>query len=487
MSDKTGNKTQLSPSTPDFAHLEYGLQLSLRSSTARIVAAYALSNPHLTVQFERRCKDMLVLSSWVDASHLTGTNTEEDVIRRGFQFVPPQPGMKIEEMLKSCGEKERKSDTQQRTIRKAMLCRIGVGRAHVADEATAEACAVPEGYDSFYIHDPSKSRDAKQNGENQYYHEYFIKGSNQVLPVYLIHYDYDPVKEKKSRERANCENCEEEPATVYCSADAANLCNKCDTQLHTSKLASRHVRTHIGKGSDVFGHCRHHPDKQIEFFCSTCHIPVCVFCKMVGNHANGEANKHPLVSVAEAYQAVLQEAQMVSEKSTFGFNLMKTAHKDSRKSNTAKHHTQTDPILLQRRTDITTQITALHSRATAVQKMSSTLHAYLTQLFTQAQSDLDAIVTKKLNILLGDELELRRQLEEMDRLDQFVNYQRNGDANLFLFGWSRQQVYRAELRDFRFFRRGIDVGVDAKVTVGFLASFAGLGSEAVLGMIWDQS
>ena len=97
---------------------------------------------------------------------------------------------------------------------------------------------------------------------------------------------------------------------MYCAADLANLCNKCDAQIHQSKLASRHIRTSIGKGLDVFGHCRHH-DKMIEFFCPQCNIPVCVYCKMVGNHANGEASRHQLVSVSEAYQTVIQEAQAV--------------------------------------------------------------------------------------------------------------------------------------------------------------------------------
>jgi hypothetical protein len=49
-------KAPLSPLTPEFASLEYGLQLALRASTARIVSAYAISNPHLSVQFEKRCK-----------------------------------------------------------------------------------------------------------------------------------------------------------------------------------------------------------------------------------------------------------------------------------------------------------------------------------------------------------------------------------------------------------------------------------------------
>ncbi len=32
-----------------------------------------------------------------------------------------------------------------------MYCQIGVGRAHVMDEVTAESSPIPEGYDSFYL------------------------------------------------------------------------------------------------------------------------------------------------------------------------------------------------------------------------------------------------------------------------------------------------------------------------------------------------
>ena len=49
-------KVLLSPTTTEFAHIEYGLQLALRSSTARILSAHAVSNPHLSIQFEKRCK-----------------------------------------------------------------------------------------------------------------------------------------------------------------------------------------------------------------------------------------------------------------------------------------------------------------------------------------------------------------------------------------------------------------------------------------------
>ncbi|KAI9093726.1 hypothetical protein DFS34DRAFT_630104 [Phlyctochytrium arcticum] len=433
MSEKLGGKTQIGPSTPEFGALEYELQLALQASTARIVAAHSLSNPHLNVQFEKRCRDILVLSSWMDASLLAGVNTEEDVIRRGFQFPPGQHGMKFSVGAFSCPSSSSDRKNESRTLRKALLCRVGVGRAFAANESHAESMSIPGGYDSLYLKDQSAKRDTKDSA-NTYRHEYYIKDTAQILPIYLIHYEYDPSKERKSRERANCDNCEEQSATVFCTADAANLCNKCDAQLHVSKLASRHVRTPIGKGSNVFGHCRHHPEKLIEFFCSQCHIPVCVSCKMVGNHASGEASKHQLVSVSEAYTSVLQEAQ---------------TH---------------DPILQERRTEIINQIAAVNSRAKAVEKMGTQIETQIEEMYKRAMNDLRHIVQKKLTILLGDELDLERQLGEIERLEDFLRYQQDGDATTFLFNWSKHQQCRADLHDVRHFRNQIDVQLDAKIT-----------------------
>ena len=44
-----------------------------------------------------------------------------------------------------------------------------------------------------------------------------------------------------------CENCEHEMATVYCHADAALLCTRCDGDVHRSKLTSRHHRISLEK------------------------------------------------------------------------------------------------------------------------------------------------------------------------------------------------------------------------------------------------
>ncbi len=69
-----------------------------------------------------------------------------------------------------------------------------------------------------------------------------------------------------------------------------------------------------------------------------------------------------------------------------------------------------------------------------------------------------------MTILQGDEYELNRQLGELNRLEHFLSYQKEGDATTYLFNWTRHQMYRSELYDFRFFRKEIDVQLDAKVS-----------------------
>ncbi len=101
---KTGTKTLLSPTTPEFALLEYNLQLCLKSTTAKIITAHSIVHPHLQSQFDRRCQvfafpfigqDGLILDAWLDFNVLQGANTEEEVVRRGFQFDAVCSGVKV--------------------------------------------------------------------------------------------------------------------------------------------------------------------------------------------------------------------------------------------------------------------------------------------------------------------------------------------------------------------------------------------------------
>jgi hypothetical protein len=48
--------TQLTVDSPAFCFVEYFLRLKMQASTARIIEAHEISNPKLTLQFEKRSK-----------------------------------------------------------------------------------------------------------------------------------------------------------------------------------------------------------------------------------------------------------------------------------------------------------------------------------------------------------------------------------------------------------------------------------------------
>ena len=127
----------------------------------------------------------------------------------------------------------------------------------------------------------------------------------------MVQFEYDPKQEEKSRQKPVCDDCERNPAVVFCEADKAFLCSSCDNNLHKSKISKTHVRKAVGQGTDLFGNCVHHTSRQIQYFCSQCHEPICIDCTIMGSHAKAEPSKHTLVSVEEYLKSVMEESKQV--------------------------------------------------------------------------------------------------------------------------------------------------------------------------------
>lgn len=435
----------VSGESQSFAFLEYYLRLSLHAGTVKILNAWEVSNPQLTLQFEKRAKESLTLDAWLDAGSLAqaAPGGEEEVIRKGFQFTATSPGMKF-----TVGRIPQAQDEQQHqesgVIRRRMLlCKIAVGRAYNATEDFAKIAAIPEGYDSFVLDRecvalqrvPEAS--AIGNGESHSPVEYILKEATQILPTFVVTFEYDPELERRSRQKSTCDNCEAAPATVFCQADSANLCAGCDASLHATKLTARHVRAPLEAGPQTFSTCRHHPDKLVEFFCPTCSRPVCVHCKMVGHHSTGDTARHKLITVAEAFRGVSEAARAA------------------------------DPLLEARKQRINAQMGAVVERARAVEANAHEVQQQLEEIYRKATADLKSITKRKLNILKGDMLELHREAGEINQLESFLHYQASGgNATQFILDWASHQRLRGELHAFPYFRETIDVHPDIKINGG---------------------
>ena len=80
-------------------------------------------------------------------------------------------------------------------VKKMMLCEIVVGRSFaVSDISSVGKEPLPNGFDSLYIFEGEKQNESPQT------HKYFLKDSTQVLPTFLVTFEYDPIEEKRSRE-----------------------------------------------------------------------------------------------------------------------------------------------------------------------------------------------------------------------------------------------------------------------------------------------
>lgn len=366
------------------------------------------------------------MDSWIDLSALQSPNGEEEVLRRGFQFGNNAGGRFSVGKIQMDAQQEQASE---KIIKRFLLCKVAIGRAYYAAEDFAKVAPIPDGYDSFCLENLDQEEKEEAAACN-----YVVKDGAQVLPTYLVTFEYDPQQEIRSRQQQRCDNCENAEAVVYCQADNASLCSACDNAMHSSKLAARHTRTPLEAGPQAISNCRSHPDKLVEFFCPSCSKPVCVHCKMIGHHSVGEAAKHKLITVAEAYKGVSEAAKAA------------------------------DPLLAARKAAIKNQQAALAERGKQVEANSAEVQAQLEELFKKAIADLKAITRRKLNVLKGDGAELQRQQMEISALEEFLNYcGTGGNATQFILDWAHHQRLRAEQHAFGYFRESIDVLADIRI------------------------
>ncbi len=411
------------------------------------------------------------MDSWVDVDSFKNSDcamSEDSILQSGFQFPTTDNGINFPVGKFDLSSLSRDGRTSGKVTKRLMLCKVAIGRAYNANEDFAKIAAIPDGYDSFYIENDTssllekkandnassssqKSRKNRPQQQRQADEEvndecladccpadsfnYIVKDSSQILPTFVVVFEFDPEAERRSRQKVTCENCERRVATVFCQSDAANLCDQCDAEMHSSKLAARHTRTPLeGNGAQTFSHCRIHPDKIVEFFCPSCSRPVCVHCKMVGHHSTGDSARHKLITIAEAFKSVAESANSI------------------------------DPILESRKSTIRAQKASVEERAKQVILNAEAIQTQLDEIYQRAQADLKALLKKKLNVLRGDTVELDRESAEIRQLDAFLEYQKSGpNATQFILDWAHHQRLRTELHSFPFFRESIDVMPDIRV------------------------
>jgi vacuolar-type H+-ATPase subunit D/Vma8 len=469
---------KIDPADPEFARVQYLLRLALRSASARVLAIHSVSSPHLNLQFDKASKQGLQLDSWIDTAMLDDHNTLQRIVERGFAL--PDCGAVFP--TGEIGGLDQ--DVNNAGVRRYefLLCKLAVGRSYLMEsqQVTAQT-EVPQGFNSVYVHfkEREPTDDAQPSGVDDddretvfpdvpsftprdahlltYHHSYFLKDPAQVLPVFWVSFAYDPAADSRiksadalTRAKAVYEHLKRSDALedaislrgliqklekkgLLTDADISALQKACGKQNLGSGGANTTEITKEDIDAGAFGFCPTHQKQPLEFWDSVWNMPVCVYCKMVGSHSAGDAATHPLIPIAEAYTQALAAAR------------------------------KEDRLLETRRGAIIHHLRVVDERLERVNKNAAEVEERIYAILQAAMARLQELTQHKLSVLLGEEAELRRQLEHIDWIEGFLNYQKGIlGARSFLDAWRSHQALRTMAHQKPLLRAQIDVFPDLK-------------------------
>lgn len=124
---------------------------------------------------------------------------------------------------------------------------------------------------------------------------YLINNKQNILPLYKIEFNYDEEFENRCRTKQICDRCSK-MAIMFCPAERANFCDKCDQEVHNDDFLKRHKRIYFDTvGQKKFFSCHSHPKEVVDYYCDACEEIICVECKINGTHKD-----HPITSFLTA-------------------------------------------------------------------------------------------------------------------------------------------------------------------------------------------
>jgi hypothetical protein len=81
------------------------------------------------------------------------------------------------------------------------------------------------------------------------------------------------------------------------------LCKDCDLTMHPGdmKIKQRHHRVPINLKPLRYDYCEKHPNNYKELFCVKCRNEMCISCKLIGDHSQGELGEHVVWPINECF------------------------------------------------------------------------------------------------------------------------------------------------------------------------------------------
>jgi len=182
------------------------------------------------------------------------------------------------------------------------------------------------------------------------------------------------------------------------------------------------VQFFVDSGSNVesgFGAGRNEAENiydRYDFFDPVLYAPVSVRDKMMGSHSTGEYAQHKLIGISDAFESALSES------------------------------VKPDEGLIGRQNEIQDQLRAIDVKLRQVSDNSAKVEEDIYKALQEALFQLQDSTQEKMSALLSEEVELRRQLQQAEWVEAFLDHQRDNASQLeFLNGWKCHVQLRADL------------------------------------------
>lgn len=431
--------------SPEWGWLEYLLQVSCQTTKLRLRQSWSVANKRLAVECEQRCRGLLQLHAWVPVVELPQDTSVQEICYNGFRMSHTGlsfhiGNVQLPGVLRGAEPREKpgalghdvrgrgRALPAGRRLYEFLLCRVGVGRSYRVDNArSAEGLELPPEYDSFIIRREAAEETALDEEypgvlpRHVLHSEYIVRDPSQALPLYLVHFEYDP-EAPEFLALPLCDNCGLQGSLLYCEADDANLCRACDARIHsTNCIAAKHVRVEINRRPGApKGQCPEHPDQEADLYCMECCLPLCVHCRSLGSHSAGEAKQHRCIGLLEAYDEALRNDPKVGK----------------------------DGMLPDRKHVEEQLVAEIDSRILAVQDSTQYTEDMIYDQIQEAVQSGQELAEEQASLFRADEHEARRQLEQGYWLESFLEEAvKELPPADFLEAWLRHTAVRQELEE----------------------------------------
>eukprot|EP00388_Colpodella_angusta_P008078 GDKJ01022330.1.p1 GENE.GDKJ01022330.1~~GDKJ01022330.1.p1 ORF type:complete len:650 (+),score=104.67 GDKJ01022330.1:104-1951(+) len=390
-----------------------------------------------------------------------------------------------------------------------ILCKAGIGRSIVLnseEELLSDRFELPIGYDSVFLKSQKEKEELNRStappsatllnkgappglaaslaiaAENEnslspaliparsFRHDYVVFDTSQVLPMFAVQFVFDPTSPESLLARL-CDSCNQEAASLWCAADQAALCPECDEYIHSrNKLTRRHVRVSINERETPPPPCPEHKDELMTLYCPSCRLALCRQCRSHGTHSYGPAALHRIVLLKDAYASAVADTAEVPSVADFilgagnGGSVAEATNKRDRSlsavhsilegpsgggtdaSDSIQKASQSALALSKRRQWIEEQLQVLDDIERTVRANTIEAEERTIAILEDALKELQDETEKDMSRLLSDQIEIRRQLDQLDWADSFLHeLQGVIPAADFLYAWLRHCRLTEEL------------------------------------------